>query len=184
MVTVTVCSLTLRVYKYGGGEMASGCAYEQSQTCCTQPILVPPSASKERVGEQSSEIVVHIATLARVCAQLGFWGAYSRLLASPARPALIRFLVAATVEGLHCVHLPAPTAYNYIEHTHDMSRVNGATDALSIGPSAWYIMFFVIVHVLFTVYASSHIHIYIHVVTYITLVFWIKLILIIPNFVT
>jgi hypothetical protein len=79
--------------------------------------------------------------------------------------------------GLHCVHLPASTAYNYIEHTHDVSRVNGATDALSIGPSAGYNLFFGFVHIfmLFTVYASSDTHMHIHVVTYITFIFWIKL---------
>jgi hypothetical protein len=79
--------------------------------------------------------------------------------------------------GLHCVHLPASAAYNYIEHTHDVSCVNGATDALSIGPSAGYNLFFVFVHIfmLFTVYVSSDTHMHIHVVTYITLIFWIKL---------
>jgi uncharacterized membrane protein len=65
-----------------------------------------------------------------------------------------------------------------------MPRVNGATDTLNIGPSTWYIiMFLVIVHVLplFTAYASSHTHMHINVVTYITLVFCIKLKLIMPN---
>jgi hypothetical protein len=33
-------------------------------------------------------------------------------------------------EGLHCVHLPASIVYDYIEHTHEMSRVNGVTYAL------------------------------------------------------
>jgi hypothetical protein len=28
--------------------------------------------------------------------------------------------------GLHCVHLPASTAYDYIEHTHKMPHVSGA----------------------------------------------------------
>jgi hypothetical protein len=58
-----------------------------------------------------------------------------------------------------------------------MSRVNGATDALSIGPSAWYNLFFVFVHIflLFTAYVSSDTHMHIHVVTYITVIFWIKL---------
>jgi hypothetical protein len=58
-----------------------------------------------------------------------------------------------------------------------MSHVNGATNALSIGPFAGYIPFLVIVHVLllFTAYVSSDTHMHIHVVTYITLVFWIKL---------
>jgi hypothetical protein len=63
----------------------------------------------------------------------------------------------APFEGLHCVHLPASTAYDYIEHTHEMSRVNGATDAFSIGPSVGYNLFFVFVHILplFTAYVSS-----------------------------
>jgi hypothetical protein len=58
-----------------------------------------------------------------------------------------------------------------------MSHVNGATDALSIGSSAGYILFLVIVHVLllFTVYVSSDTYMRIHVVTYITVIFWIKL---------
>jgi hypothetical protein len=75
--------------------------------------------------------------------------------------------------GLHCVHLPASTVYDYIEHTHEMSHVNGATDALSIGSSTGYILFLVIVHVLllFTVYVSSDTYIRIHVVTYITVIF-------------
>ena len=56
-----------------------------------------------------------------------------------------------------------------------MSRVNGATDALSIGPSTWYTLIFVSVHVLllFTAYVSSDTHMHIHVITYITLIFWI-----------
>jgi hypothetical protein len=62
-------------------------------------IPVPPSASTESVGEQTSEIAVHRATLARVCGRLGFWGAYSRLLALSARPALIKFFVVDAVRG-------------------------------------------------------------------------------------
>jgi hypothetical protein len=50
-----------------------------------------------------------------------------------------------------------------------MSRANGATNALSIGLSMGYFLFFEFVHVLllFTIYASSYTHI--HVITYITL---------------
>jgi hypothetical protein len=75
---------------------------------------------------------------------------------------------------LHSVHLPA---YDYIEHTHEMSRVNGATDALSIDLSAGYNLFFVFVHILllFTAYVSSDTHMHIHVITCITVIFWIKL---------
>jgi hypothetical protein len=60
-------------------------------------------------------------------------------------------------EGLHCVHLAASTTYDYIEHTHEMSCVNGAIDALSIGPSSGYTLFLIFVHILllFTVYVSS-----------------------------
>jgi hypothetical protein len=58
-----------------------------------------------------------------------------------------------------------------------MSHVSEATDALSIGPSAGYILFLVIVHVLllFTAYVISDTYMHKHVVTYITLVFWIKI---------
>jgi hypothetical protein len=60
---------------------------------------VPPSVSIERVGEHASKIAVRRATLTRVCGRSSFWGAYSRLLASSARPALIRFLVADAIRG-------------------------------------------------------------------------------------
>jgi hypothetical protein len=54
--------------------------------------------------------------------------------------------------------------YDYIEHTHEMSRVNGVTDALSIGPSTGYTLIFVFVYVLilFTSYVSSDTHMHIH----------------------
>jgi hypothetical protein len=74
---------------------------------------------------------------------------------------------------LHCVHLPASIVYDYIEHTHKMSRVNGVTNALSIGPSRRYNMFFEFVYILllFTAYVSSDTHMHIHVVIYITVIF-------------
>jgi hypothetical protein len=58
-----------------------------------------------------------------------------------------------------------------------MSHVNGGTDALSIGPSGGYNLFFVFVHILllFTAFVSSDTHMHIHIVTYITAIFWIKL---------
>jgi hypothetical protein len=73
--------------------------------------------------------------------------------------------------------MSASTAYDYIEHTHEMSRVNGAIDALSIGPSAGYTLFLVFVHILllFTAYVSSDTRMHIYAVTYITVIFWIKL---------
>jgi hypothetical protein len=58
-----------------------------------------------------------------------------------------------------------------------MSRVNGVTDALSIGPSAGYTLFLIFVHILllFTAYVTSDTYMHIPVITYITLIFWIKL---------
>jgi hypothetical protein len=157
-----------------------------SQTRCIQPIPIPSSASTVSVGEQASEIIVHRETLVRVCMRSGFWGAYSRLLASSTRPALIKLLDADAVRGTTLRTLPASTVYDYIEHTHEMSRVNGATDALSIDLSAGYTLFLVFVHtlLLFIAYVSSDTHMHIHVVTYITVIFWIKLKLKMPIYPT
>jgi hypothetical protein len=97
----------------------------------------------------------------------------------PGRRVLLLFFP-MTVRGT------ASTLYGYIEQTHEMSHVNGATNALSIGPSAGYTLFFVFVHVslLFIAYASSYTHMHIHIITYITLFFWIKLKLKMPKFLT
>ena len=58
-----------------------------------------------------------------------------------------------------------------------MSRVNGAANVLSISPSTGYTLFLVFVHILllFTAYVSSDTHMHIPVVTYIIVIFWIKL---------
>jgi hypothetical protein len=58
-----------------------------------------------------------------------------------------------------------------------MSRVNGATDVLNIGPSAGYTLFLIFMHILLlcTAYVSSNTHMRIHVVTSIAVIFWIKL---------
>jgi hypothetical protein len=78
------------------------------------------------------------------------------------------------------------TVYDYIEHTHEMSHVNGAKDALSIGPSVRYTQLLIFVHILllFTAYVSSDTPMHIHVVTYITVIFWIKLKLKMPIYLT
>jgi hypothetical protein len=44
---------------------------------------------------RSAELHLH-----DLCGQSGFWGAYSRLLASSAQPALIKFLVVGAVPGI------------------------------------------------------------------------------------
>jgi hypothetical protein len=139
-----------------------------SQTCFIQPIPVPPFASKrewESRSLKSSSAEVHL----HGCASDQVFG---EVLATTR---FIRFgsSSSAPFEGLHCVHLPASSVYDYIKHTHEMSRVNGVIDALSIGPSAWYFLFSILVHVSFllTAYATSGTHMHIHVATYITLVF-------------
>jgi hypothetical protein len=64
--------------------------------------------------------------------------------------------------------------------------VNGATDALNIGPSVGYSLFFIFVHVilLFTAAVSSYAHMHISVITFIVLYFFIKLIMKMPKFLT
>jgi hypothetical protein len=73
--------------------------YEQSQTHCTQPITVPPSAKSEsgRGGLRNHRPQSYTCTGVRA---IRFLGAYSRLLASSARPALIKFLVTGAVRGI------------------------------------------------------------------------------------
>jgi hypothetical protein len=155
------------VYIYGGGETASGYdravhTYKHSRTCCIQPIPLSPSASTEsgRAGLRNRHPQRDTCTSVRAIRFLG------SVLASSARPTLIRFLVA---DAVRVTALRTSTAYD-------------ATDALSIGPSAGYNLFFVFVHILllFTAYVSSDTHMHIHVVAYIIVIFWIKLKLKIP----
>jgi hypothetical protein len=151
-----------------------------SHTNCKQHIPVPFSTSIERVGEQASEITVRRDTLARVCGRSDFWGASSWLLTWSVRPGAASTSCCSSssrgdecccyssrwpFEGLHGVYLPASTSYGYIKQTHEMSCVNGATDALSTGPSAGYTLFFVFVHVslLFAAYVSSYTHMSSHI---------------------
>jgi hypothetical protein len=74
--------------------------HSASTESCVQPIPIPPSTSTGSMEEQAFEIAVRRETLVRVCGRSGFWGVYSRLLDSSARPALIKFLVASTDRGI------------------------------------------------------------------------------------
>jgi hypothetical protein len=134
MATVMSVGLPLRVYIYEEGRLLWGTTQQYTHTnfldathcvqpilvphcasteSCVQPIPVPPSTSTESVEEKAFEIAVRRETLPRVCGRSGFWGVYSRLLASSARPALIKFLVANTDHGtalrtsayVHCIRL-------------------------------------------------------------------------------
>jgi hypothetical protein len=42
---------------------------------------------------------------------------------------------------LHCDHLPASTAVHDFEQRTIATSANGASDALGMGPSTWYILF-------------------------------------------
>jgi hypothetical protein len=91
MTTVTVRWPSSACVYIRGGEAASGLTAQYARTVSDvlhTAIPVPPSTSTESVGEQASE------------GRSGFWGAYSRLLASSARPALIKFLVAGAIRGI------------------------------------------------------------------------------------
>jgi hypothetical protein len=150
---------------------------KQSQTRCTQPfpshLLWAQRVWESRPSKSpSTELHLH------GCASDHVFGERTRDCSL--RPLDQRWSSSsssAMFVGLHCIHLRTLTAYDYIKHTHEMSRVNGATDALSIGPSTGYTLFLVFVHILllFIAYVSSDKHMHIHVFTYITVIFWIKL---------
>jgi hypothetical protein len=179
MATVTLCSPpSARVYiQRRWGEDASGYSKVRVSDALHTVILVPPSTSTEWVREQASEIAVHRATLARVCGRSGFWGAYSRLLASSARPTLIRFLIAGTVRGtvlrtsacidrvrLHRTYrrdVSCEWSYWCLEHW-SLRRIQPVLKICDI-------------LLLFTDYVSTDTHMHIHIVAYVTIVFWIKL---------
>jgi hypothetical protein len=110
---------------------------------CKQHIPVPSSASTGRVGEQASEITVRSDILAWVCERHQIFGKHIRncsrdlflfFVVFPERRVLLIFF-RRLFEGLQGVHLPASNLYGYIEHIHEVSHVNGAIDALSIGLS-------------------------------------------------
>jgi hypothetical protein len=177
--------LPLRVYKYEGGGRSS--SYMNRHSDALHLAHSYPTFCKHREsGKEGLRNRCPQRYTCTMCVRSRFWGAYSRLLASSARLALILFFV---VDVVWETALRTPAYIDFVRlyrtYTRDVS-CDRATDALSIGLSAGYILFFVSVHVLllFTAYASSDIHMHTHVIIYITLVFWIKLKLIMPNFLT
>jgi hypothetical protein len=177
MVTVTVrWPPSARVYirrRWGSYWSWQHSTHVQSQTHCTQPFS-SHLLRAQRVWESRPPKSPFAERHLHGCAGDHVFGERTRdcSLRSPDQ----RWSSSSSpmsFEGQHCVHLPASTAYDYIEHTHEMSRVNGATNALSIGPSAGYNRFFVFLHILllFTAYVSSDTHMHIHVVTYVTVIF-------------
>lgn len=92
-----------------------------------------------------------------------------------------------TLVGLHCICLPASTELRDFEQL-TVTRGNGATNALSMGPFAGYnfisefvkfnlillIISMFILHVLYNVVSSRVSHMHIYVITNMLLFFWIK----------
>jgi hypothetical protein len=168
MATVTVCSppsTCVHIRRRGG------CFWlqhsEPSQTRCTQPFsshLLRAQRVWESRPPKSPSVELHLHGYAD-----------NQVFGERTRDCSLRSLdqrwssssLSASFVGPHCIHLPASTAYDYIEHTHKMSRVNRATDALSIGPSAGYTLFLVFMHILllFTTHVISDTHMHIYVVT-------------------
>jgi hypothetical protein len=137
------------VYIYGGGEVAFGydnITHVQSQTLCTHPF--PPHLLRaQRVWESRSLKSPSAERHLHGCAGDQVFGERTRDGSlRPLDQHLSSSSSSTPFELLHCVHLSASTAYDYIEHTHEMSHVNGATDALSIGPSAEYNLFFIFIY--------------------------------------
>jgi hypothetical protein len=139
--------------------------------------MIVHTYSLRRVAHNHSCPTFRRATLARVWGRSGFGERTRDCSLCSTDQRWSSSSSPAPFERLHYVHLPTSTTYDYIKHTHKMSRVNGAIVALSIGPSVGYNLFFVFVYILllFTAYVSSDTHMHIHVVTYITVIFWIKL---------
>ena len=89
---------------------------------------------------------------------LGFWGAIRDcsstyvffLVADPVFFSVIAYETASFLlpsdpfVGLHCEHRPAPTVVRDFEQRTMSTSVNGASDALGMGPSAGYSLIFLI----------------------------------------
>jgi hypothetical protein len=163
-------SLLPTAYKNGEGGLFR--LHAISHTHCKQHIPVLPSASIERVGEQVSEIVIRRDTLARVCERYQIFGErthdcsldpFDHVTASLSSPGDVCCCFSSGDHSRDC------TAYIF-PHPLSTTTSNIHTrclvwKALSIGPSAWYILFFVFVHILllFTAYTNSYTQMHIHV---------------------
>jgi hypothetical protein len=104
-----------------------------------------------------------------------FWGEYSRLLALSVRPTLIQFFVVGAIhETALCLHRPCTTTSNI--HMRCLVWMEPLMPWASVLPwgtlCSSYLWIFYCCSLL---YVSSDTHMHIHVVTYITLIFWIKL---------
>jgi hypothetical protein len=174
-------SLLLTAYKNGEGGLFQ--LRESSHANCKQHIPVPSSASTEsgRAGLRNHRPQRYTCTGVRAIRFLGSVFVTARVICLSScfvrrLPELTR--PAALLPGDRSRDC---TAYIFL-HRLRTATSNKHTRCLSAG----YTLFFVFVHVslLFTAYASSYTHMHIHVITYIALIFWIKLKLKMPNFLT
>jgi hypothetical protein len=132
------------VYKYGEGGRYSGYAnslLDALHLAHSHPTFYE-HRENERAGLQNHRPRRYTCTGVRAIRFLGSVLTIALFIRSDSSSS-------APFEGLNCVHLPASSSYDYIEHTHKMFHANVATDALNIGPSAGYFLFFVFVHVSF-----------------------------------
>ena len=84
--------------------------------------------------------------------------------------------------GLHCEHRPAPTVVRDFNQPTMSTSANGASDALGMGPSAGYILIFVITvlaAIVFICMSSLHavvfirdIHMHIYAITNLLMLFF------------
>ena len=107
-----------------------------------------------------------------------------------------RLLPGDSFVGLHCEHRPAPTVVRDFEQRTMLTSANGASDTLSMGPSAGYnlnsvftsfcvLTVSICMSYLHAVAFVSDIHMHIYVVTnFLMFYFWIKLIMKMPNYLT
>jgi hypothetical protein len=169
--TVTVCCpsrLPLSVYMYKGGGRSFSFANRHSDALHSAHSCPAFYEHREigRAGLWTCRLQRYTCTGVRAISFLGSVLATARFIRSGS-------LSSTPFEGAHYVHLPTSSSCDYIKHTHEMSRVNGATDAFSIGPSIGYFLFFHTCACFISVYcyANSGTHMHIQVIIYITLVF-------------
>jgi hypothetical protein len=117
--------LTLHVYKYGGGGHSSGYASSLSNalhSAHSRPTFCEHTESG-RAGLRNRRPQRYTCTGVRAIMFLGSVLATARFIRSGSSSS-------APFEGLHYVHLPASSAYDYIEHTYE---------TFSCGWSHWYL---------------------------------------------
>ena len=164
---------------------------------CLLSFSVPILCAYGELGEQAYETAIYIYDICSGVRAIRFLGSVFATARFFLVTADVFFLGSSTsrwtFEGRHYVHLPAPTVVRDFEQL-TMSGT-GATGALSMGPSAWYIFIlklvkfnlFLLCMLFMNIFAanlscSKITHVHIFVITNLLLFFWINFNVKMPKF--